>query len=53
MEIYSKAVRSLGHDLPRNSPIISLPSIRVSNFIRYSCSLGITNDELMSGFFEG
>lgn len=53
LEIYSKAVRNLGYDMSRNTPVISLPSIRVPNFIRYSWSLGTTNDEMMSEVLEG
>lgn len=53
LEIYSKAVGSLGYDMSRNTSTISLPSIRVPNFTRYSWSLGTTNDEMMSEFLEG
>lgn len=53
MEIYSKAVRNLGYGMSRNTHIISLPSIRVPNFTRYSWSLRTTNDEMMSKFLKG
>lgn len=50
-----KAIRKLSYNLPRNPSIlvISLSLIRVPNFTRYFWSLGITNDELMSGFLKG
>lgn len=53
VEIYSKAARNLGYDISRNTPIITLPSVRVPKFTGYSWSLGTTNDEMMSEFPEG
>ena len=53
VEIYSKAVRNLGHGLSRNPPVISFLLTRVPNFTSYSWDLGTTNDEMVSEFLKG